>query len=186
VLKLLLIVRPDCVFFGEKDAQQCALIARLIKDFHVDCRLYIGPTARELDGLAMSSRNVFLGERRRAVARCFPRALRDSLAVWQQGELEREKILAPAREKLERARSEQGGLDPGARARFDVEYLSLADRETMEEVDVVDPERGAVVSAALRMLPIEDPAKGEDLGEGEGATRVLRLIDNVFLMPRVA
>jgi len=185
VLKLLNIVQPHSVYFGQKDAQQCALVKRLVKDFHVNTQVWIVQTEREEDGLAMSSRNVFLGERRRRVAKYFPQALQSTIERYQAGERSRSEILKPALDVLHRTQTEQAALAPSERVTIELEYLSLADPETMEEIEVVDHEKGAVVSAALRMLPIESPAEGEDLGEEDGATRVLRLIDNVFFKPGV-
>lgn len=183
VLKLLNVVTPTSVYFGQKDAQQCALIQRLVEDFHVDTKVFTVSTAREEDGLAISSRNVFLGARRRNVAKSFAEALQSTIKPFQAGILARDEILAPALEILNRTRAEQEALEPSKRVLIELEYLSLTDQYTMEEIDIIDRNRGAVVSAALRLLPVEDPAEGEDLGEGDGATRVLRLIDNVLFRP---
>ncbi|KAG5922340.1 hypothetical protein E4U42_005499, partial [Claviceps africana] len=67
------------------------------------------------------------------------------------------------------------------RALFAVDYLSLADRDSLEELDAVDPARGAVLSGAIKMLPVEDPREGEDLGHSGGPA--VRLIDNIILPP---
>jgi pantothenate synthetase len=71
------------------------------------------------------------------------------------------------------------------RARFEVDYISLADPESLEEVEEVDPSRGAVLSGAVKMLPLEDPQDGEDCGHGGGIGSV-RLIDNIILKPVTA
>lgn len=73
--KLLNIVVPDRMYMGQKDAQQSILVGRMIRDLNFPTRLVVAPTVRELDGLAMSSRNVYLNEEERAVASAIPRAL---------------------------------------------------------------------------------------------------------------
>jgi pantoate--beta-alanine ligase len=73
--KLLNIVVPDRMYMGQKDAQQAFLVRRMIRDLNFPTRLVVAPTVRELDGLAMSSRNVYLNEEERAVASAIPRAL---------------------------------------------------------------------------------------------------------------
>jgi pantoate--beta-alanine ligase len=76
VLKLFNIVQPDLAVFGRKDAQQCAVIDRTVRDLDVPVRLVFGETVREHDGLAMSSRNSYLSEEQRALAPALHRALR--------------------------------------------------------------------------------------------------------------
>lgn len=183
--KLFNIVRAERVYFGQKDIQQTAIIKRLITDLHMDAEVRIIPTEREPDGLAMSSRNVYLGERRRRVAVTLPTALRIAETQYLAAEAtERARILGPALEHIAEAIAAQDGLPNAQRVNMELDYLSLADPESMEEVDVVDENRGAVLSAALKMLPLEDPQSGEDLSESGGASRAVRLIDNIILPPR--
>jgi pantoate--beta-alanine ligase len=73
-------------------------------------------------------------------------------------------------------------MEPSRRAKFEVDYISLADPDTMEEVDQVDETKGAILSGAVRMLPIEEAQEGEELGVGGGQIPV-RLIDNIVLEP---
>jgi len=77
VLKLLNIVRPDIAVFGEKDAQQCAVIRRMVSDLDVPVKLCFGPTQRDPDGLALSSRNSYLSAEERNIAPAFHRALQE-------------------------------------------------------------------------------------------------------------
>lgn len=96
-LKLFNLVRPHVAFFGQKDAQQVAVIRQIVRDLHVELHVEVVATVREPDGLALSSRNVRLSadERRRAGA--IPRALRTGLAAHLAGE----DPIAPAREQLD-------------------------------------------------------------------------------------
>ena len=75
VLKLFQVVQPHQAYFGQKDAQQAAVISRMIADFHLPLRLHVLPIIREADGLAMSSRNVYLGSEERIAATTLYRAL---------------------------------------------------------------------------------------------------------------
>ncbi|KAG9579294.1 hypothetical protein KCV04_g23515, partial [Aureobasidium melanogenum] len=77
---------------------------------------------------------------------------------------------------------EQDDLPPSKRARVEVDYISLADPDTMEEIEVVDASKGAILSGAIKMLPLEEPQEGEVCGLGGGAVPV-RLIDNIILQP---
>ena len=77
---------------------------------------------------------------------------------------------------------EQDELPPSRRARFEVDYISLADPDTLEELDEVDETKGAVLSGAIKMLPLEEQRKDEDCGLG-GGTGTVRLIDNIILKP---
>jgi pantoate--beta-alanine ligase len=76
---------------------------------------------------------------------------------------------------------EQYQLEPAQRVKFETDYISLADPETMEELESVDETRGAILSGAVKMLPVEEPQPGEDLGLGGGPP--VRLIDNIVLRP---
>jgi pantoate--beta-alanine ligase len=181
-MKLFNICTPDRVYFGQKDVQQTVVIKRLVRDFHLDTTVRICPTSRESDGLALSSRNVYLGARRRNVGIVLNHALRKAEAQYKAGKRSRGDILWPANDHAQRIQEEQDALAPAARATFQVDYLSLADPDTMEEIDVVDETKGAILSGAVKMLPIEEPQEGEELGVGDGQIPV-RLIDNIVLEP---
>jgi pantoate--beta-alanine ligase len=85
VLKLFNIIQPDVAVFGRKDAQQCAVIDRMVRDLDVPVRLAFGETTRESDGLAMSSRNSYLSEAERKLAPALHRALRAGEDAIQHG-----------------------------------------------------------------------------------------------------
>lgn len=109
--KLFAVVQPHVAVFGRKDAQQVAIIRRLVADLNLPIEIVAVPTVRDSDGLALSSRNVFLSAVEREVARALPRALDAGLAAHRSGG----DAVAGAREVLDR---EQG---------LTVEYVAVAD-----------------------------------------------------------
>lgn len=178
--KLFNIVQADRVYFGQKDIQQTALINRMVKDFHIPTEIRVIPTMREPDGLAMSSRNVYLGTRRRLVATVLSRALMEAQAVYETGQVSRSAIVGAAHEVLNAELKKQASLDPSLRTWYEVDYVSLAHYDGMDEIeDNVNPEVGAVISAAIRMLPVEQPKD-----EQEKAQKPVRLLDNLILTLR--
>jgi pantoate--beta-alanine ligase len=183
-MKLFNLMTPERVYFGQKDVQQTVIIKRMVKDFHINTEVRIGETKREEDGLAMSSRNVYLGSRRRDVAVILSQAL---FAAEKQyvvhHKTSRGDILWIANDIINKMVMKQDDLASEKRARFEVDYISLADPESLEEVGEVDPKKGAVLSGAIKMLPLEDPVDGEDCGHGGGIGTV-RLIDNIILKPQ--
>ena len=104
VLKLLNIVRPDQLLLGQKDAQQAAIVGRMIKDLDLPVRLTMVPTVRERDGLAMSSRNRYLTIGERAVAPELHRALRAAADCVRAGERRPSMVLSVFRRRLAAAR----------------------------------------------------------------------------------
>jgi len=182
-MKLFNIVLPERVYFGQKDVQQTIIIKRMVKDFHLDMDVRTGPTIREEDGLAMSSRNMYLGVRRRRVAVVLSQALRKAEEQWLNGKRSRGDILWEANDLVNRRMMEQDDLLPNQRARFEVDYISLADPDNLEELDEVDGSKGAVLSGAIKMLPLEEPQQDEEAGLGGGIGTV-RLIDNIILKPQ--
>ena len=121
VAKLLLQVRPDIALFGEKDYQQLAVIRRLTQDLDLGVEIVGVPTQRDADGLALSSRNAYLSEEERRIARTLPRALGEAAGIIQGGG-DVEAALAGAREKLAKA-----GFEP-------IDYVALCDAETLAPV----------------------------------------------------
>ena len=183
-MKLFNATTPDRVYFGQKDVQQTVIIKRMVQDFLLGTEVRIAPTAREPDGLAMSSRNVYLGDRRRSVGLTLHRALSAAEEAYKAGKTTRADILGVARAITDRVAAEQQALSPTERALFETDYISLADPETLDELELVDLSKGAVLSGALKMAPLEDSQAGEDCGLGEGKVPV-RLIDNIILPPRI-
>lgn len=181
-MKLFNVVQPERVYFGQKDVQQTVVIRSLVRDFMLPVEVVVGETRRAEDGLALSSRNVYLGSRRRAVATVLWRALKAAEEAYEEGKRDREGVLGAARRVTEEVLTEQMVLAPEKRVKFEIDYISLADPVTMEELEVVDPAKGGILSGAIRMLPVEAPQDGEDLGHSGGP--LVRLIDNIILQPR--
>jgi pantoate--beta-alanine ligase len=125
VTKLLNMVAPDVAYFGQKDAQQAVVIKRLVRDLNIPVRIEVCPTVREPDGLAMSSRNVYLDAEQRERALGLSRALAAAERAAAAGERDAGAIARAAREEL---------------AAHDIspEYLELVSPETLEPVDAVD------------------------------------------------
>ena len=179
-MKLLNIVQPERVYFGQKDIQQTFVVKRMVQDFHLNTEVRVGSTIREEDGLAMSSRNVYLGERRRKVALVLLDSFKEVQKVFARGARKRRFLYNAAIEKLSMVAKQQNALPRQKRARFEIDYISITDPDTLDELEEVDSERGAILSGAIKMLPLEEPQEGEDSGLGEGKTTV-RLIDNIRL-----
>ena len=137
VCKLLNIVQPNIAYFGQKDAQQLAVIRRMAADLDLPCGIVGAPTVREADGLALSSRNVHLTPEQRKQAPGLHRALRLAEAAYGGGERDAEHLRAAMRGVL-------AGAPLGR-----VEYVSIADPTTLAELDEVGP-AGALASLAVR------------------------------------
>ncbi|WP_137845027.1 pantoate--beta-alanine ligase [Microbacterium sp. 2FI] len=125
VAKLFQIVAPDVAYFGQKDAQQVLVIRRLVRDLDMPVRIEACPIVREPDGLAMSSRNVYLDAAARKRATALNRALDAAEAVVARGETGAPEVLAAARAVLTDA-----GIDP--------EYLELRSAEDLRELTRVE------------------------------------------------
>jgi len=148
VAKLLNIVQPNRAYFGQKDAQQAVVIKKMVADLNMNVEIVALPTVREPDGLATSSRNTYLNPEERQAATVLYQALCLAQKLWFQGEKD-----------AERLRQEMIALiqkEPLA----DINYVSVADPQTLEELDRVNPP--ALVSMAVKI----------------GKTR---LIDNIVL-----
>lgn len=100
VAQLLIAAEPDVACFGQKDAQQCLVIDRMVRDLHLPVRLLLAPTVRDDDGLALSSRNRYLDPAAREQARRLPAALRAGRALLEGGERESAAVEAAMRAVL--------------------------------------------------------------------------------------
>jgi pantoate--beta-alanine ligase len=137
VCKLLNIVQAERAYFGQKDAQQTVVIRRMARDLNIPTEIVIAPTVREPDGLAMSSRNVYLSPENRAAAVVLSRALEAARQQYAAGERSAEALRQTMRAMLD--------AEPLA----ETQYVSAADPLTLKELDRVD-ERGVLLSMAVR------------------------------------
>ncbi len=123
VLKLFNIVKPDCAYFGEKDAQQLAVIRHMVEDLNLDLAIIGCPIVREEDGLAKSSRNTYLSPEERQSALVLSKAIALGKGLIQGGERESTAIVTPMRRLIE--------SEPLAR----VDYVTLVDPCTIQPID---------------------------------------------------
>ncbi len=138
VTKLLHLTRPHVAVFGQKDAQQVAVIRRMIRDLNFGVEIVVGPIVREADGLALSSRNVYLTPRERSEAPALFRALQLGEATVRSGERDAETL-----------RRSVGGLIADATSGT-VQYVSIADAETLEERATLAPGDRILISLAVQ------------------------------------
>jgi pantoate--beta-alanine ligase len=133
VAKLLNIVGPDVAYFGQKDAQQVAVIRRMTRDLDMAVKIEVSPTVRAADGLALSSRNAYLDGEDRVRASGLWRALSTAAALVEAGEREGAVVVEAAAAELGRE-----GIRP--------EYLAIVDPDTLGEVGVI--ERPVMIAVA--------------------------------------
>jgi pantoate--beta-alanine ligase len=148
VARLFDIVQPNKAYFGQKDAQQLIVIKKMVAELKMDLELVAVPTVREPDGLAMSSRNTYLNPEERKAAVVLYQALTLAQKLFSGGEKDAKLIRRQMKELIQK--------QPLA----DIDYISIADAETLDELDEVKPP--ALVSLAVKI----------------GKTR---LIDNIVL-----
>jgi pantoate--beta-alanine ligase len=134
VAKLFHIVEPDATFFGQKDAAQVAIVRRMVRDLNFPVEIVACPIVREVDGLAMSSRNAYLDPAQRREALILHGALMRVRKSWEGGERHAEKLAAAGREEVAKERSVR------------LDYFEIVDPDSLDPVDnVVD---GALVAVA--------------------------------------
>jgi len=137
VAKLFNIFQPDRAYFGQKDAQQVVVIKQMARDLDWALDVIVCPTVREPDGLAMSSRNIYLTPEQRRAATVLYRALNVAKAIWESGQREGEPLRQAMRETL--------ATESLARP----EYVSAADPISLDELGIA--RRGVLLSMAVRI-----------------------------------
>ncbi|MGA7462191.1 MAG: pantoate--beta-alanine ligase [Candidatus Korobacteraceae bacterium] len=134
VAKLFEIVRPDCAFFGQKDAAQAAVLRKMARDLDMDVEIVVCPIVREKDGLAMSSRNVYLSPEQRQQALVLHRALMRVQMMADQGERDAGKFVEIGKQVI--------AEEPAAR----LDYFAIVDADTLDPI--ADVTHGALVAVA--------------------------------------
>jgi pantoate--beta-alanine ligase len=127
VAKLLIAAEPDQAFFGQKDAAQVAVLRRMATDLMLATEIVVCPIVREADGLALSSRNIYLSEEEREWALTLSRAVREAEALFASGERRAGKFKQAAR------------MTFAAMPQIRVDYIALVDWSTLEPVEVAEP-----------------------------------------------
>ena len=134
VARLFGLFQPRRAYFGQKDAQQCVVVKRLVADLGLPLEIVVIPTVREPDGLALSSRNIYLNSEERVAARVLSESLRLVEKHFRDGQTDAEALRRLVRDTVSR--------EPLVR----LDYISVADAATLSELTVVD--RPALVSMA--------------------------------------
>jgi len=138
VAKLFNIMQPTRAYFGQKDAQQVAVVRQMVRDLNFNLDIVVCPTEREADGLAMSSRNKYLSSEQRRAATALYHALRGAETLWHAGERNSDVL----RESMMQVLS----IEPLAH----VDYISAADPVTLREIDGKIPsDKGTLRSMAV-------------------------------------
>ncbi len=137
VAKLFHIVEPELAFFGQKDAAQCAIIHRMVRDLNLPVEIVPCPIVREADGLAMSSRNAYLSTQERKSALVLYRALTAVKSRFDQGERSVGRLVVTGKQVLSQ--------EPGAR----LDYLEIEDPDSLQSVEVVEKTALAAVAALV-------------------------------------
>ena len=151
VAKLFNTVRPDRAYFGQKDGQQAAVIKRMAIDLDMGVEIVVVPTVREPDGLAMSSRNVYLTTEQRQAATVIYKALCYAKDLWGKGELDGEHL----RREVRRILKDEPQVDK-------IDYVSVADATTLEELDHVEDSAMVLVAVHIgKARVIDNVALGE-------------------------
>lgn len=137
VTKLFHLVAPDRAYFGQKDAQQVAIIQQMVKDLDFDLEVVICPTVREADGLAMSSRNTYLSPQHRADAMALSQSLFEAQDMISKGERRAEAI-------LQRIESNIRAVPDAV-----IDYIAIVDAQTLSDVSWLDGE--TLVALAVKL-----------------------------------
>ncbi|KAF0241384.1 MAG: pantoate--beta-alanine [Planctomycetota bacterium] len=136
VLKLLNIVRPNNAYFGQKDYQQSVVIQRMVTDLNLDMKVHVCPIIREADGLAMSSRNVYLGPKHRTEALVLHQALVRVHELATGGERSVKKLYGEVKRIIGQAKSAK------------IDYIAIVHPETLEDVN--DVSGRTLIAVAVR------------------------------------
>ncbi|HWY22932.1 MAG TPA: pantoate--beta-alanine ligase [Candidatus Acidoferrum sp.] len=144
VAKLFHIIEPDAAFFGQKDAAQVAIIRRMVRDLNIPVEILACPIVREIDGLAMSSRNAYLDPQQRRQALVLHRALTGVKKSWEAGERSAEGLAAVGRAEI------------AAEKAVRLDYFEIVDPESLEPVENVSQVALVAVAAFVGQTRLID------------------------------
>jgi pantoate--beta-alanine ligase len=156
VAKLFNIVRPNLAVFGQKDGQQVAILERMVADLDMDVEIVRGPTIREADGLALSSRNSYLTKEERRQAPVLHEALEHARGLYEAGETDTERVISEIRSMI------------GSKAAANMQYVSAVDWKSLEDRPTLVP--GTMIALAVffgKTRLIDNIVLG-DVGAGRG------------------
>jgi pantoate--beta-alanine ligase len=139
VAKLFHITKPHVAVFGQKDAQQAAVIKQMVKDLDFDIDIVVGPIVRENDGLAMSSRNVYLSSEERSEATVLYQSLKLAENLIQRGERNSVQIVARMSKLIT------------SKLKTQIDYISIADAQTLQELRQLRSGDTVLISLAVRV-----------------------------------
>jgi pantoate--beta-alanine ligase len=125
VNKLFNLAQPTIAYFGQKDAQQVCVIRRMVRDLHIPTEIAVIPTAREADGLAMSSRNVYLSGEQRASAVCLSRGMMRASDLYHDGERQPHRLLQAVADEIDKQPLAQ------------IDYIALNSARTLAPIAVI-------------------------------------------------
>jgi len=144
VLKLFAIVRPDVAYFGQKDAQQAVIVKKMVRDLNLDVEVRILPTIREKDGLALSSRNIYLTKDQRKAALCLFWSLEKGKSMIESGERDPHAV----KTEMERIIRQQ--------ALADLDYIAIVDLDNFETLYKVNKESVIAVAVYIGKIRLID------------------------------
>ncbi len=144
VLKLFQIVGPDIAFFGQKDAQQALILKRMVRDLNLSVDIDVLPIVREADGLALSSRNVYLNTEERKAALCLIKSLKKVEQMIDEGERESNRIIQTMQQVI--------NSEPLAR----VDYLEIVDLDNLDPLVKIEGEALVALAVSIGKIRLID------------------------------
>lgn len=143
VTKLFHLVAPDRAYFGQKDAQQAAIIRQMTKDLDFDLKVVVCPTVREADGLAMSSRNAYLSSRQRADAVVLPKSLFEARDMIENGERRADRVIKRIQARIDEV--------PGVK----IDYTAVVNAQTLADIETLQDDiliAAAIIIGSTRLI----------------------------------
>jgi pantoate--beta-alanine ligase len=168
VAKLFNVIKPYRAYFGQKDFQQSVVIKKMVKDLDMDVEIVVLPTIREKDGLATSSRNVYLTKKEREIAPILYKSLKMAEDLIKKGERDSNKIIKKMKELIKKERLIKS------------EYIVIADPETLKEVKRITPVRSPRQRRDIRPRRGRITSNGVNISLAAKIGRA-RLIDNITI-----